>query len=506
MSTIGSHSNQSGRTQPGRGLRWMLALVLLCLFAPVSAASGQDAVKPRLRIQATQAGKAVFDDAVARLADEGMRAVEITVEVSTSVAMLKDFCRGGPDSPDLIMTSHRLHATVVGECEARGVNEVIGVELGRTALILATHSESPVRSLTSRQVYLAVAREVPYKQDFARNASVRWADIDPSLPQLDIRFQLPTREEVPRQLFNAIVLENGCRAETSIKRIYEAEARTLKCVSARTDRVREVQQPKAAQALLNAPSGTIGVVAQLDIEASGGRLVGIALDGVAPTYDAIMRATYGNAASLWMFAKRRPVATADDAKINAAVQRIVEFTRSEAVTGPAGLLARNGIVPLPAREREEQRGVTYATPSSLYPEISRSWMSAAAMAIWQWAWSTPASEPTTEQDGPQLDLTSLMDIAGYKVSSIESSFGLIPGASMTFGIAREMSSSDQEYLDRVLYLDARHRVGLVAVLQRRIVRAVLDAIEGGGLEVRNVTVTFLPLPNVSLSVSPKESE
>lgn len=506
MRSIATHPNQPGRPRLGRAVQAVLALALLCLFPLSGPASSREAAKPKLRIQVAHGGKPLMNDVIALLDSQSPLGTTTTVEASPSVSILREFCRGGPDSPDLVVTARHLHATVIGECEDRGINDVIGVELGRTALILATHSESPVKSLTSRQVYLAVAREVPYKQDFARNASVRWADIDPSLPQLDIRFQLPTREEVPRQLFNGMVLENGCRSETSIKRIYEAEARTLKCVSVRTDRVREVQQARAAQALLSAPSGTIGVVTQLDIEASEGRLVGIALDGVAPSYDAIMRATYGNAASLWLFAKRRPVGTADDAKINDAVERIVDHIRSEAVTGPDGLLARNGVVPLPTKEREEQRRVTYATPSSLYPEISKSWISAAAMAMWQWLWGTPGQEAVADYAGPQIDLTSLMDIAGYKVKSIDSSFGLIPGASMTFGIAREMSSSDQEYLDRVLYLDSRHRVGLVAMVQRRIVRAVLDAIEGGALEVQSVTVTFLPLPDVSLSVSPKEAE
>jgi|GEM_PF-1301312 len=493
-------------SRPGHGSGWIAALALICLFLPFSAASGQDATKPRLRIQATPAGKAALEDVAANFAARGPLGVQASIDFSASVSTSRDFCRGGPDSPDVILTSHHLHSAISADCEAHGIQDVVRVELGRTALILATHSDSPVQSLTSRQVYLAVAREVPYKQEFARNASVRWADIDPALPQQDIRFQLPTREEGPRQLFNTMVLENGCRAEASVKRIYEANARTLKCITARTDRVREIQQPKAVQALLDAPIGTIGVLTQLDIAESGGRLVGIALDGEVPTYDAIMRASYASAASVWLFAKRRPVVTDDDAKINDTVQRIVDFARSEAVVGPNGLLARHGIVPLPDKERELQRAATYDAPSSWLPEIAKSWISVAALTLWQSVWGTPMSEQVSERSGPPLDLTALMDIAGYKVTSIDSSFGLIPGASMKFGIAREMSNSDQEYLDQVLYLDSRHRVGLVAELQRRIVRAVRDAIEGGGLEVRSVTVTFLPLPDVSLSVSPKESE
>jgi len=503
---IASRPSRPGKTRLHRGFRWIVGLALICLFLPLSSANSQNATKPRLRIQAIPAGKAILDDIVAEVATQGTFGVHATVEPTPSVTTIRNFCHGGPDSPDLIVGIHYLHPSIVTECEDKGVLEVVAVELGRIALVLATHSESPMKSLTSRQVYLAIAREVPYKQEFARNASVRWTDIDPSLPEMDIRFQLPTREEAPRQLFNTMVLENGCRAETSIKRIYDAEARTLKCVSARIDRIREIQQPNALHALLSAPSGTIGVLSLLDIAASNGRLVGVALDGAVPTYDSIMRATYTSAASLWMFAKRRPVVTDADARVNQAVQQIVNVARGEAVTGPDGLLARNGVVPLPPAEREQQRTATYSAPSTLHPEISKSWITTVAMGLWQVVWPAPAPEPTTVSGSSQLDLTSLMDIAGYKVSSFDSSFGLIPGASMTFGIAREMSNSDQEYLDRVLYLDARHRVGLVAVLQRRIVRAVLDAIEGGGLEVRDVTVTFLPLPNVSLSVSPKGSE
>ena len=41
-----------------------------------------------------------------------------------------------------------------------------------------------------------------------------------------------------------------------------------------------------------------------------------------------------------------------------------------------------------------------------------------------------------------MDFTSLMDIAGYQITDVQSSIGIIPGAVMTFGIAREMSDAD----------------------------------------------------------------
>jgi hypothetical protein len=103
-----------------------------------------------------------------------------------------------------------------------------------------------------------------------------------------------------------------------------------------------------------------------------------------------------------------------------------------------------------------------------------------------------------------MDFSSLMDIAGYRITGVSSSIGVIPDAAMTFAIAREMSDADQAYLERMLSRDATRRAGALSSLQRRIIRSIMGVSEVGSFEVSKVEIDFLPLPKVSLVVSPKD--
>lgn len=108
--------------------------------------------------------------------------------------------------------------------------------------------------------------------------------------------------------------------------------------------------------------------------------------------------------------------------------------------------------------------------------------------------------------GGNASLTSefsrLMDVAGYKIKEIESSVGIIPDISLTFGQARELTEGDRNYLERQLARHAVRHPGLLGMAQRAIVRAVADASELGNFEVEKVEVTLLPLPKVKLVLSP----
>jgi hypothetical protein len=73
-----------------------------------------------------------------------------------------------------------------------------------------------------------------------------------------------------------------------------------------------------------------------------------------------------------------------------------------------------------------------------------------------------------------------------------------------FGIAREMSDSDQAFLERSLYRDALRRPGALSAMQRKIVHSIIGVREVGSFEVSKVEIVFLPLPKVALVVSPKD--
>jgi hypothetical protein len=103
------------------------------------------------------------------------------------------------------------------------------------------------------------------------------------------------------------------------------------------------------------------------------------------------------------------------------------------------------------------------------------------------------------------DFNWLMGIAGFKLKAIDSTIGLIPGLSLEFGQARELSEADREYLERMLERHARRHPGPLSAVQRMIVSGILEANEIQGFGVEKLTATLLPLPYVKFQLSPVDA-
>ncbi len=233
-----------------------------------------------LKITVSEGGRTVFDSLIPNLlAVSGLRSTAV-VKYTNAMATLREFCEGvGGNSPDIVLTTRRMRPSMATECAKNGVEHMVQVGLGRGALVLAVKKGSALTKLTSRQVYLALARDIPDKEEFRRNAAIRWSDIERTLPQLDIRFLLPPRDDGSRVVFANLVLEGGCREQPAIKLIFSAEQRTARCATMRVDRIREVPRDQAVQALLDAPEGTVGVLSYRDFAQAGDQLVGLEVNG-----------------------------------------------------------------------------------------------------------------------------------------------------------------------------------------------------------------------------------
>ena len=509
LSRIGELTNltvaNSGGDRVRRSASRGVAMVAAAILAWVSGAAAQSPAAPELRIGVANTGQAIFDEFVPALAEVDGLAAPPLVTHASALGVLREFCRGlGGDSPDIVLTTRRLRLSLANECLAHGVEHMVQVELGRGALVLAVSRDSALKRLSARDVYLALARDIPDKDEFRRNTNVRWSDIDASLPQEDIRFQLPPREDGGRVEFDSLILEGGCRDEPLVKVIFAVAQRTARCVATRVDRVREIPSAQAVRALLDAPVGTIGVLSLRDLAQADGQLVPLALDGVMPSAKTVLEGTYDYASPYWLYAKRGQAAGGRAAAIDAAVDRIVAAALSEQALGTGGVLANLGLIPLPLDVRQEQRAIFAARPNPYGVGPLFDWISYAAggaSALIELALNDSSNQKTPVG----LDFTKLMDIAGYKTLEFQTDVGLFPGAGMTFGIVREMSEPDQAYLERRLAADALARPGPLASMQRRIVRSVLDVSEGDAYELSQVQIELLPLPSFKLVVTPKDA-
>ena len=186
--------------------RRLAALTIAVMLGCVGVASAQDkAPAPLLRVVVSNSGKAILESLLDTMTTRAGLAGQVSVTYADPLNALRSFCQNGSGtSPDIVLATQRMQSALATECSNNGVGDVAVVELGRSALILAVRSGSLLTRLTSRQVYLALARDVPTGSGFVRNISVRWSDVDASLPSQDIRFQLPMRDDGSRAMFEII--------------------------------------------------------------------------------------------------------------------------------------------------------------------------------------------------------------------------------------------------------------------------------------------------------------
>jgi hypothetical protein len=76
---------------------------------------------------------------------------------------------------------------------------------------------------------------------------------------------------------------------------------------------------------------------------------------------------------------------------------------------------------------------------------------------------------------------------------------------MEFGLARQLSEADHEYLERALERHARRNSGPLAVIQRMIMEGIVEANSMDGYAVEKITVTLLPLPYVKFTLAPVDA-
>ncbi len=113
-----------------------------------------------------------------------------------------------------------------------------------------------------------------------------------------------------------------------------------------------------------------------------------------------------------------------------------------------------------------------------------------------------ASDFTAENDSTHL--FKLLGYAGYKLKEIDNEVGLIPGLAFKFGLVREVSEADLDYLDEQMDYHRFANPGLLSELQRGIVSSVVAINTGGGMQVSELKLRLLPLPKAQFSITPSE--
>ena len=108
------------------------------------------------------------------------------IESTGSGGGLKLFCKGlGTQHPDITNASRRIKMKEVKNCEKNGVKDITEIKIGYDGIAIANAKSGPTFDLTLRDLYLALAKEIPADaegDEVKANPYKMWNEINPKLP------------------------------------------------------------------------------------------------------------------------------------------------------------------------------------------------------------------------------------------------------------------------------------------------------------------------------------
>ena len=276
------------------------------------------------------------------------------IESTGSGGGMKLFCKGlGTSHPDITNASRRIKKNEFNKCKENGI-DVVEIKVGYDGIVIANSKKAKLLNLTKRQIFLALAKQVPEGNkeggNLVDNPNKKWSDIDPNLPNKKIEVLGPPPTSGTRDAFNELAIEGGCKTFPKLKAIKKQDKKKYKaiCRAVREDGafIEAGENDNLIVQKLVENENAFGVFGFSFLIENEDKIQGSTVDGMAPTMETIADKSYGVSRPLYFYVKLAHVDV-----IPGIREFLAEYT-SEDSWGPGGYLEERGMIPMPENERE----------------------------------------------------------------------------------------------------------------------------------------------------------
>src|SRR5690606_28637771 len=182
--------------------------------------------------------------------------------------------------------------------------DVIELQVGLDGIAFASAQGGIMMNLTPEIVYKAIAAR-PYGEE---QTAKTWADVDPSLPAEPILVYGPPSTSGTRDALKELVLEVGCDANPAMEQLKDTDEdrHAQICTEVRSDGAyvdQGEQDNLIVQKIGNNPKA-VGVFGYSYLEENAGKVQGLPMNGVEPTYENISSFEYPGARPLYIYVKK----------------------------------------------------------------------------------------------------------------------------------------------------------------------------------------------------------
>jgi phosphate transport system substrate-binding protein len=273
------------------------------------------------------------------------------VESTGSGGGFKLFCAGvGEKHPDITNSSRAMKDSEFELCKSNGVKEITEVTIGYDGIVFANGLSGPNVKVSRKQIFMALAANLPKNGQMVPNWYKKWNEIDPSLPSAKIEVLGPPPTSGTRDAFVELMMHPGSETFPEYKAM---KAKDSKAWEKAAGKIREdggyieagENDNLIVQKLVANPTA-FGIFGYSYLDQNSDKIRGAEVEGVKPTFESIAAAKYLISRPLFFYVKKAHVGV-----IPGIQEYINEFT-SEAAWGMDGYLRDKGLIPLPDDKRK----------------------------------------------------------------------------------------------------------------------------------------------------------
>jgi len=315
----------------------LIALPLVALVAACGGGSSGGNAGAQLKV----VGSSTVYPFTTAVSEEFQRAnpgSSAIVESTGTGAGIKLFCSGvGEQFPDMVNASREMKASEYADCARNGAKNVIEVPIGIDGLTLIQAKGQPPLSLTTTDIYKALAAN-PFGKP---NTATSWKDVNPALPATKIRVLGPPPTSGTRDSLAELILAKGCDSDPAMKALKKTDETKHKdiCTKVREDGVfvEAGENDNLLVQKVSADPGALGVLGFSFLEENADKVAPVSLGGVAPTEATISDLSYPGSRKLYLYIKGEHVAAKPGIR-----QFMAAYGKAMA---KGGLLEKRGLVP-----------------------------------------------------------------------------------------------------------------------------------------------------------------
>ena len=280
------------------------------------------------------------------------------VESGGSSVGKKGVCDGvGTKFIDIGNASSRMKTKELAYCEKNGV-KLTEIKVGYDGIVVANSKKGKVLNISKADLGKALTAKVAINGKMVDNPYKKWSEINPSLPNVEIRVYGPPTTSGTRASYAEMVNEKGyCKKNDKAKAALKAAGmKAKKCRAMRTDGafIEAGEQDNLIVQKLNEDITAYGIFGFSYLDQNSDTLQGAVISKTAPTFENIASNNYSVSRALYYYVKHQHIGVVPGIK-----EYMAEWTKH---WGDEGALSDAGMIPMPKSERAKYKSAMTNLP------------------------------------------------------------------------------------------------------------------------------------------------